>query len=230
MKPAADRPRLALARPAQHPLADTVRKAGWTPVPYAFTALKVSSGPPPIPFEKAEGVLLLSPSGARVATRWIPAGTTCLVQGAGTAEALGREDLAIQLPAEAHAESLWALLQSSFPKGGAFILARGERSREYLEMAARGTTWRLYPWITHRESAREPFPPLPAVAGVLALSPLQAEILAPLATEVLRFAWGESTRVAFERCGAPAHAHCEPKPGLLWAMLAQHLNKEESPC
>jgi uroporphyrinogen-III synthase len=230
MNSVADRPRLALARPAQHPLADTVRKAGWTPVPYAFTALKVSSAPPPIPFEKAKALLLLSPSGARVASRRIPAGATCLVQGAGTAEALGREDLTIQLPAEACAESLWELVQSLFPEGGAFILARGERSREYLEMAARGTIWRMHPWITHREAAREPFPPLPAVSGVLAMSPLQAEILAPLTTQVLRFAWGESTRAAFERCGTPAHAHCEPKPSLLWAMLAQHLNKEESPC
>jgi hypothetical protein len=71
---------------------------------------------------------------------------------------------------------------------------------------------------------------LPKVEAVLALSPLQAEILAPITGEVLRFAWGDATRDAFSRCGAPAHAHCEPKPGLLWAMLAQHLNKEESPC
>jgi hypothetical protein len=73
------------------------------------------------------------------------------------------------------------------------------------------------------------------VDGVLALSPLQAEILAPLAGQVLRFAWGEATTEAFARAGAPAHAHCEPKPSLLWAMLAQHLaaeqnSKEESPC
>lgn len=230
MKSSPDRPRLALARPAQHPLADTVRKAGWTPVPYGFTALKVSSAPPPIPFEKAQALLLLSPSGARVATGRIPAGMTCLAQGAGTAQALGREDLDIQLPPDASVESLWALVQRLFPEGGAFILARGERSREYLEMAARGTIWRMHPWITHCEMARSPFPPLPAVAGVLAMSPLQAEILAPLTTQVLRFAWGESTRAAFERCGAPVAAYCEPKPSLLWAMLAQHLTKEESPC
>ena len=72
---------------------------------------------------------------------------------------------------------------------------------------------------------------LPEVEAVLALSPMQAEILAPLAGKVQRFAWGEATAEAFAMAGAPAHAHCEPKPSLLWAMLAQHLNpKEESPC
>jgi uroporphyrinogen-III synthase len=211
-------------------LAETVRKAGWTPVPYAFTALKVSTAHPPLPFETANAIILLSPSGARVAARRIPAGMTCLVQGAGTAEALGREDVDVRLPSEARAEALWDLVKKSFPQGGAFILARGERSREYLEAEAQGTPWHMYPWVTHSEAAREPFPPLPQVEAVLALSPLQAEILAPLSGQVLRFAWGEATGEAFARCGAPAHAHCEPKPAQLWAMLAQHLNKEESPC
>jgi hypothetical protein len=73
------------------------------------------------------------------------------------------------------------------------------------------------------------------VDAVLALSPLQAEILAPLTGSRVRFAWGEATAEAFARCGAPAHARCEPKASLLWAMLAQHLAaesnpKEESPC
>jgi uroporphyrinogen-III synthase len=211
-------------------LAETVRKAGWTPVPYAFTALKVSSSQPQLPFEHANGILLLSPSGARVAARRIPAGMTCLVQGAGTADALGREDLDVRLPSEARAEALWELVQTAFPEGGAFILARGERSREYLETIAQGSPWRMYPWITHREAARVPFPALPKVEAVLALSPLQAEILAPLTGQVVRFAWGEATREAFASSGSPAHAHCEPKPSLLWAMLAQRLTKEESPC
>jgi uroporphyrinogen-III synthase len=226
----ASTPRLALARPAQHPLADTVRKAGWEPVPYSFTSLKVSSAPPPIPFAEAQALLVLSPSGARVAAPRLPAGMVCLVQGAGTADALGREDLAVHLPDEARAEALWELLQSRFPGGGDFILARGERSREYLEVATRGSEWRIHPWITHREAAKVPFPPLPEVEGVLALSPLQAEILAPLVAEVQRFAWGEATAEAFAKAGAPAHAQCEPKPSLLWAMLSHHLNKEESPC
>lgn len=223
-------PRLALARPAQHPLADTVRKAGWEPVPYAFTSLKVSSAAPPFALSEAEAFLALSPSGARVAAPALPAGMVCLLQGAGTAEALGREDLEVHLPAEARAESLWGLLQAQFPEGGDFILARGERSREYLEMAAKGSAWRIHPWVTHREVARAPFPPLPEVEAVLALSPLQAEILAPVSLAVQRFAWGEATAEAFAKAGAPAHAHCEPKPSLLWAMLAQHLKKEESPC
>lgn len=223
-------PRLALARPAQHPLADSVRKAGWEPVPYAFTSLKAMASPLPIPFEAAQAFVALSPAGAKAASQALPAGMVCLLQGAGTAEALGREDLEIHLPTEARAEALWRLLQDRFTDGGDFILARGERSREYLEVAARGTAWRIHPWITHREVARDPFPPLPDVAGVLALSPFQAEILAPVTLDVQRFAWGEATAKAFARAGAPAHAHCEPKPSLLWAMLAQHLNKEESPC
>lgn len=235
MTSAASLPRLALARPSQHPLAETVRKAGWRPVPYAFTSLRVSSAPPPLPIDAVQALLVLSPSGARVAAPRLPAGTLCLVQGAGTADALGREDLEVQLPSDARAEALWDLLQTRFPRGGDFILARGERSREYLEVAAKGSPWRIYPWITHREAAKDPFPPMPNVAGVLALSPLQAEILAPLAKDVQRFAWGEATAQAFARAGVPAHAHCEPKPSLLWAMLAQHLvsqqtTKEESPC
>lgn len=224
------RPRLALARPAQHPLADTVRKAGWEPVPYAFTRLQVSTLPPPIPIASASAVLMLSPSGARVAGPKLPAGTLCLVQGAGTAEALDREDLEVLLPAEARAEALWELVRQRFPDGGGFILVRGERSREYLEEAARGTAWRMHPWVTHREAPRVPFPPMPAVEGVLALSPLQAELLAPLSADVLRFAWGEGTAKAFARAGAPAHGHCEPKPSLLWALLAQHLKEETTPC
>jgi len=223
-------PRLALARPAQHPLADTVRKAGWEPVPYAFTSLKITSNPPPMAFEAASAFVALSPAGAKVAGPVLSTGMVCLLQGAGTADALGREDLEIHLPAEARAEALWDLLQSQFPAGGDFILARGERSREYLEVAAKGSAWRIHPWITHRETARDPFPALPEVEGVLAMSPLQAEILAPIALGVQRFAWGEATAEAFVQAGAPAHARCEPKPSLLWAMLAQHLKKEESPC
>jgi len=235
MTPLVYHPRLALARPAQHPLADIVRKAGWRPVPYSFTSLRGTGAAPPMLLKRVQAMLVLSPSGAKVASKALPAGMTCLVQGAGTADALGREDLDIQLPAEARAEALWDLLQERFPQGGEFVLVRGERSREYLEVAAKGTSWRIHPWVTHREAAREPFPPLPKVEGVLALSPTQAEILAPLVGDVLRFAWGEATAEAFALAGVPVHAHCEPKPSLLWAMLAQHLasqmnTKEESPC
>jgi uroporphyrinogen-III synthase len=235
MTPLALHPRLALARPGTHPLADTVRKAGWRPVPYAFTSLRTTGAAPPMLLNRVDALLVLSPSGAKVAAATLPAGMTCLVQGAGTAEALGREDLDVQLPSEARAEALWDLLQGRFPEGGEFVLVRGERSREYLEVAARGSVWRIHPWVTHCEAAREPFPPLPGVEAVLALSPTQAEILAPLSGDVLRYAWGEATAEAFAKAGAPAHAQCEPKPSLLWAMLAQQLasqqdQKEESPC
>jgi uroporphyrinogen-III synthase len=223
-------PRLALARPAGHPMADVVRKAGWEPVPYAFTSLQATGAEPPLPLAEAQALVVLSPSGAKVAAKALSPGMTCLVQGAGTAEAFGREDLDLHLPTEARAEALWDLLQTHFPEGGDFILARGERSREYLEVAARNTAWRLHPWITHREAPRVPFPSLPDVDGVLALSPFQAELLAPLTGALKRFAWGLATAEAFAQAGAPAHAHCEPKPSLLWAMLSQHLNLEESPC
>ena len=235
MTPSSHHPRLALARPAQHPLADTVRKAGWRPVPYSFTSLRVTGAAPPMPLNRVQALLILSPSGAKAAVPVLPPGMTCLVQGAGTSDALGREDLDVQLPVEARAEALWELLQGRFPAGGEFILVRGERSREYLEVASRGSVWHLHPWVTHREAAREPFPALPKVEGVLALSPTQAEILAPLSHGLRRFAWGEATAEAFSRSGAPVDAYCEPKPSLLWAMLAQHLAsqqnpKEESPC
>ena len=228
-------PRLALARPLQHPLAGIVRKAGWLPVPYSFTSLNVTGAEPPLPLELVQALVVLSPSGAKVVSSQLPKGMTCLAQGAGTADALGREDLNVQLPTEARAEALLELIQEHYPLGGNFLLARGERSREYLEVACRNTPWRIHPWITHREIAKDPMPALPVVEAVLAFSPMQAEILAPMTKDVLRFAWGEATAEAFAKAGTPAKAHCEPKPSLLWAMLAQHLaaqqtQQEESPC
>ena len=65
---------------------------------------------------------------------------------------------------------------------------------------------------------------------MLALSPLQAEVLAPQAGGVLRFAWGRATAAAFTRAGVPPHGWCEPKVDLLVQMLAHHLTQEESPC
>ena len=47
MTPSVHHPRLALARPAQHPLAETVRKAGWRPIPYSFTVMKRTGAAPP---------------------------------------------------------------------------------------------------------------------------------------------------------------------------------------
>ena len=77
------KPRLALARPAHHPLSDTVRKAGWEPVPYPFTRLQPSILPPPIPLATAGAVLLLSPSGARVAGPAVEAVHAALVDAEG---------------------------------------------------------------------------------------------------------------------------------------------------
>jgi uroporphyrinogen-III synthase len=224
-------PRLALARPAQHPLAEAVRRAGWEPVPYPFTHAEPTDFPPPRSWPKVAAVLVLSPAGARAVAAVLPEGMRCLVQGAGTAEGLGRPDLAVLLPAEARAEALWDLLQATFPDGGDFLLVRGERSRGFLESAAQGTAWNLHPWTTHREAAVEPLPSLPAVEAVLALSPLQAEVLAPAVGAALRFAWGQGTAEAFAWAGAPAHATCDPKPEQLEALLVANLpKKEESPC
>ena len=230
MTPPTRLPRLALARPARHPLAETVREAGWEPVPHLFTRLEPTGCPPPLPPGSARAILILSPSGARTAGPALPSGTTCLVQGPGTAEALGRSDLEVRWPETARAEALWELLEARFPEGGDVLLVRGERSREHLEAAATGSPFRLHPWVTHREALCEPSSALPSVDGVLALSPFQAEALAPVAGKVLRFAWGAATAEAFAAAGAPAHGHCDPKADRLKDLLSRHVPLEESPC
>ena len=225
-----DNYRLALPRSAGHPLSEAVHRAGWTPAFHPCTHFQPTGSPPPRAFAGVEALLALSPAGARAVAADLPAGLTCLVQGQGTADALGRQDLELLLPATARAEALWDLLRASFPEGGDFLLVRGERSRGYLEGMAQDTAWTLHPWITHREAPADALPPLEGVSAVLALSPLQAEVLAPQAAGLLRFAWGRATAAAFTRAGAPAHAWCEPKVDLLVQMLAHHLTKEESPC
>ena len=222
--------RLALARPAGHPISEAVRRAGWGPAYHPCTQFQPTGSPPPRPFSAVEALLALSPAGARAVAAQLPTGLTCLVQGQGTADALGRQDLELLVPDTARAEALWDLLRASFPEGGDFLLVRGERSRGYLEGMAQDTAWSLHPWTTHREAPADPLPPLGDVAAVLALSPLQAEVLAPQAQGLLRFAWGRATAAAFTRVGAPAHSWCEPKVDLLIQMLAHHLNQEESPC
>ena len=222
--------RLALPRSAGHPLSEAVHRAGWTPAFHPCTHFQPTGSPPPRAFAGVEALLALSPAGARAVAADLPAGLTCLVQGQGTADALGRQDLELLLPATARAEALWDLLRASFPEGGDFLLVRGERSRGYLEGMAQDTAWTLHPWITHREAPADALPPLDGVSAVLALSPLQAEVLALQAAGLLRFAWGRATAAAFTRAGAPAHAWCEPKVDLLVQMLAHHLTKEESPC
>lgn len=212
--------RLALPRPADHPLSQMAQAAGWTPVPFAVTRLVESQAEPPVDLRHADALIVLSPSGAKASSPQLPVGMTVLAQGLGTADALGRRDLDVQLASTAKAEALWELLQQRFPEGGRFVLVRGERSREYLELAARESAWALHPWITHREAPRLPLPDLPPVDAVLAMSPLQAQVLAGMAKECMRFAWGEICAQAFERAGQPATAWCEPKPSAFHAMLS----------
>lgn len=213
--------RLALPRPADHPLSQMAHNAGWTPVPFGVTRLMEAQAEAPLDFSKADAVIILSPSGAKVASAQLPSGMTVLAQGLGTADALGRKDLNLQLASVAKAEALWELLRQRFPGGGSFVLVRGERSREYLEQAAKDSPWSIHPWITHREAPLLHIPDLPAVDAVLAMSPLQAQILAGMAKDCLRFAWGEATAQAFERVGQPATAWCEPKPLAFHTMLAK---------
>lgn len=196
--------RLGLARAKDDAMSRAVLAAGWEPVPFFVTALEATGAEPPD--GQADAVLLLSPAAARFAR--IPRGLPCLAQGDGTAAALGgREALVAGRPS---AEGLAGLLRERFPAGGRFLLARGERSREHLEEAFLGTPWEILPWITHRERALDPPPPLEGLDAVLALSPLQAEVLGPLSAGVLRLAWGERTHRAFLESGYPSEAWCEP--------------------
>lgn len=214
--------RLALPRPADHPLSQTAAAAGWTPVPFPVTRL-VPTGTPP-PFDLATGtdaLIILSPSGARAAWPLLPAGLKVLAQGLGTADALGRKDLDLMLASVPRAEALWEILQQRFPRGGKFVLVRGERSREYLERVARDTAWQIEPWVTHGEAPILPLPDLPPVDAVLAMSPLQAQVLAGMAQDCMRFAWGEATAQAFERAGQPVTGWCEPKVSAYHTMLAE---------
>jgi uroporphyrinogen-III synthase len=209
--------RLGLARALEDPLSRVVEAAGWAPVPLRLTEMAPTGSP--VPLERPDGVLLLSPTGARAGH--FPTGVPVLVTGQGTARELpGREVL---VSAEPRAEGLWALLQARFPAGGEFLLIRGERSRGYLEEVAQGTPWRLVPWITHAERAREPLPELPALEGVLALSPLQAELLGPRSRELLRFAWGDRAAEAFLLSGNPAHDSCLARPDALGRMLSNYV-------
>ncbi|WP_316412669.1 uroporphyrinogen-III synthase [Mesoterricola silvestris] len=191
-----------------------VAAAGWEPVPYHVTAMEATGAPAPHP--RPDGVIVLSPTAARLAR--IPPGVPCLAQGAATARALeGREVLTSALP---QAEGLVQLLKDRFPGGGTFLLARAERSREHLEDALRGTVWSVLPWITHREVPLDPPPAPPALDAVLALSPLQAEVLGPLSGDRLRLAWGERTDRAFAQVGYPSHGWCVPQLPALQQLLS----------
>lgn len=208
--------RVGLARAQDDAMSRAVLAAGWEPVPFAVTAMEATLAPPPL--ARPEAVVVLSPTAARLAL--LPEGAPCLAQGAATTLALaGREVLTSAIP---QAEGLVQLLKDRFPGGGQFLLARAERSREHLEEALRGTPWILHPWITHRERPVDPLPEPPALDAVLALSPLQAEVLGPLCRSLVRLAWGERTRRAFADVGYPSHGWCEPLlPALQQLLLSR---------
>ena len=207
--------RLGLARLPGDALGRAVSGAGWEPVPVFLTELAPTHAPRPL--DDPDGVILLSPAGARFGE--LPDGIPVLAT-AGAAEAAGR---AWATSPDPRAEGLWELLKARFPAGGRFLLVRGERSRGYLEEVAAGTPWRLVPWITYAEKAKDPLPELPALDAVLALSPLQAELLGPRAPGLLRFAWGQRTAEAFLRSGHAADDSCLARPDALGRMLAPYV-------
>lgn len=207
--------RLGLARAQDDPLCQAVRAAGWEPVPLFVTAMAATHQPPPA--AEADAAILLSPAAARLAL--LPAGLPCLAQGEATARALsGRTVWISRTPV---GEGLFDLLKERFPEGGTFLLARGERSREFLEQAAAGSPWKIVPWVTHREAPVQPPPAWPELDAVLALSPLQAEVLGGRSQGLLRFAWGERTRDAFVRAGYPVDACCRPDASALQQILLE---------
>ncbi len=202
--------RVALARALDHPLCRAVAEAGWEPVPYFITRQEFTHTSPPIPLDTAAALLVLSPAAARAVKVWVTKSMDVVVQGQGTEQSLGLDSGRIRRPQVPTAEGLWEMLTRAFPQGGEFVLARGERSRKYLEHAARETAWRIHPWITHREVPTHPEPTLPSVEALLALSPLQAEYMASVPGDALRFAWGERAAKAFEASGVEVHGVCDP--------------------
>jgi uroporphyrinogen-III synthase len=208
--------RLGLAREPGNALCEGITRAEWLPVSFYVTAMKATGIPAPI--ARPDAVILLSPNGAQQAI--LPEGVPLLATGEGTARIM--VDREVWTPEEPSAEGLWMLLKVHFPKGGDFLLVRGERSRGHLEAVAEGTPWRMHPWISHTECPLEPLPDLPELEAVLALSPQQAELLGPLAAKLLRFAWGHRAARAFESSGFPAIDVCEPKLEALERMLRAH--------
>ena len=199
------------------------RKAGWEPVDFPLTRIVSNGAPPPQPLSTYQGVVLPSPGAAWAVRPWLEPGAMLLVQGQGTLDALGEAASAIKMAPTPTAEGIWELLQREFPAGGNFLLARAERSRGYLEDVSTGSPWKLWPWVTHHEEAVDPLPTLPAVDAVLALSPMQAELLGRLSANLLRFGWGERTTFGYRKAGLEPTAICEPKLEALTSLLRQHL-------
>jgi uroporphyrinogen-III synthase len=205
-----------------------VKDAGWEPVYFPLTRIVPLGAPPPQELSFYSAIILPSPNAAWSLRPWLGQGEPPIVlaQGQGTLEALEGEVAAARCAPVPTAEGIWDLLQQDFPEGGNFLLARAERSRGYLEEMAKGTPWRVWPWITHREEPAVPLPDLPQVDAVLALSPLQAEILGPLSGHLLRFGWGERTLYGFRKAGTEATATCEPRIEALKALLRQYLSSK----
>jgi hypothetical protein len=65
-------------------------------------------------------------------------------------------------------------------------------------------------------------PALPALDAVLALSPLQAQLLGPVAGHRLRLAWGQRTHRAFQQAGYPGDGWCQPEASALQRLLSLH--------
>lgn len=219
-------PKLGLARPAEHPISQAAVRAGWEPVFLPLVLTEPTGEPAPESLATCDAVLVLSPSGAAVAAPLLPPGKPVLCQGKGTFEAMAELAPQAEVSNSPRAEGLWDLLRHSFPTGGRFVLVRGERSRGYLEAMAQGSSWRIDPWITHREVPADPMPSLEGLDGILALSPLQAEILAPLSKDLLRFAWGPRTADAFLLARRPVHGTCDPKPEALTPLLREYFLAE----
>lgn len=218
--------RLGLARPAEHPIWQAVVAAGWEPVYLPLVRIEPSGEPPPAALQACDAVLVLSPSGASLAAPLLPPGVPVLCQGKGTFEAMASLAPHAEVSNSPRAEGLWDLLRYRFPMGGKFVLVRGERSRGYLEAMAQGSSWRIEPWITHREAPADPLPSFEGLDAVLALSPLQAEILAPHSKDLLRFAWGPRTADAFMLARRPVHGTCEPRAEALTPLLSEYLDSE----
>ena len=205
--------RIGLARNINDALCLTAISADWDPVPFFVT--KAESIPVVRPIKNFDAAIILSPTAARFAQ--IPHNLLCIVQGEATARPLRKHKLLVS--STPRAEGLFDLLKQCFPNGGKFILFRAEKSRKYLEMVTNGTNWQIDVCVTHREIPINHLSPITNLDAVLALSPLQAEILGPLSQGLLRFAWGRRTNLAFDKVGYPATGWCEPEAFSLRRLL-----------
>lgn len=220
--------KLGLARSPKHSLSLAVARSGWEPVFLPLTHAVESGDAPPFLIEEADALLVLSPAGAKAVADKVRPDQVVLLQGHGTFEALGAPAGAAQVAFSPRAEGLWELLRTRFPKGGRFLLVRGERSRGFLETVSAGTPWRIEAWITHREVAETPQPSCAGLDAVLALSPLQAELLKAAPPALRRYAWGERTAEAFAATGQTVQGLCEPSAEALVGFLRDQIFRMSS--